>query len=127
MSGLYKKYGSLYYKRYVMAALDLIYTERPFYTEGLLSQGRAMMNKQPQNNRYCLNLLYAIPAKRGMCEIIEDIPDIYNVKVTLNIEEKVKDVYLGISKEKLQFSVKNNKTEFILPKLHCHESIVIEY
>ena len=127
MSGLYKKYGSIYYKRYVMAALGLLYTERAFCVEGLLSQGRAMMNKQKENNRYCLNLLYGIPTKRGMCEIIEDMPDIYNVKITLNIEEEVKNVYLGVSKEKLEFSKKEGKTEFVLPKLHCHESIVIEY
>ena len=127
MSGMYKKYGSLYYKRYVMAALALLYSERAFYIDGLFSQGRAMMNKQPKNNRYCLNLLYGIPAKRGICEIIEDIPEVYNIKVKLNIKEKVKKVYLGVSGDELIFSENNGKTEFILPKLHCHESIVIEY
>lgn len=127
MSKIYFEYGSLYQKRYLMMALDSLKPENTFNIDGLGSQGRATMIKQANKNRYCLNMTYAAPVRRGCAEIIEDIPDIYNIKITLNVSEKIKKAYLGVTGEELTVTEENGKQTVIVPKLNCHASVVFEY
>ena len=39
----------------------------------------------------------------------------------------VKRVYLGVTDEDLEYTLDNGVLKFTLPKLQCHESIVIDY
>ena len=123
----YLEYGSLYHKRYFMKALNLIYSGSILEVEGLGAQGRCTMIEQKDKNRYCINLTYASPVRRGKAEIIEDIMPIYNIKIAINTDKNVKRIYEGLSGKELEFTAKDGKTEFILPKLQCHCSIVAEY
>lgn len=123
----YLEYGSLYHKRYFMKALNLIYSGSILEVEGLGAQGRCTMIEQKDKNRYCINLTYASPVRRGKAEIIEDIMPIYNIKITINTDKNIKHIYEGLSGKELEFTAKDGKTEFILPKLQCHCSIVAEY
>ena len=72
-------------------------------------------------------MVYASPVKHGAAEIIEDIMPVYNVKVALRVDEKIKRVYLGVTGEDLDFKTANGDVLFTVPKLECHASIVIEY
>ena len=85
------------------------------------------MIRQPDKNRYCVNMVYASPIRRGAAEVIEDIMPVYNIKVALKVEEKIKRVYLGVTGEELSFETVNGETIFTVAKLDCHTSIVAEY
>lgn len=124
MSKIYFNYGSLYQKRYLIMALSALNHNLAFTVEGLGSQGRATMIKQGDQHRYCLNMTYAAPVRRGIAEIIEDIADLYNVKVTLNVPEKITKAYLGIEGDQLEIVMENGKPTVTIPKLHCHTSLV---
>ncbi len=123
----YLEYGSPYHKNYFMLALDMVHTDRVLSVKGLGAQGRCTVIEQADKNRYCLNIAYASPIRRGVAEIIEDIMPVYNIGVELKTEKKIKKVYVGLTGEKLKFTQKGGKVNFVLPELDCHTSVVIEY
>lgn len=123
----YLVYGSLYHKRYMMEAVKLIYGGGILNVDGLGAQGRCTMIKQADESRYCINLAYASPVKRGKAEVIEDIMPVYNIKVSFVTDESIKRIYSGLSGEVYDFEFKDGKYGFVLPKLECHTSIVAEY
>ena len=127
LPAIYSAYGSLYHKRYFMMALEQVYAGSPVQVTGLGSQGRCTMIHQPDKHRYCVNLTYAIPTKRGKAQIIEDIMPLYNIHAEIKTTEPIKSVYLGLTGEKLPFSTENGRTHFTIPKLQCHTSVIAEY
>ena len=123
----YNTYGSLYQKRYFMLALEQLFTGGAFRVEGMGAMGRATMIHQPHCSRYCLNLLYAAPVKRGLAEVIEDILPIYNIGVELDVPQTIKRAYLPLTGEELPLRRENGKTCICVPKLECHAAVVLEY
>ena len=123
----YYEFGSVYSKRYFMQALCSVYSGSPVKVEGLYSEGRIRTIKQAESNRYCINLTYAASSKRGAAEIIEDILPLYEIKITAELPESIKRIYLPLSDKELDFTVSDGKIKFTLPKLLCHETIVLEY
>lgn len=127
MPELYDLEGSLFHKRYFMLALGLLYTGGALTIDGLGSEGRAAMIRQKEQNRYCVNMVYASPSKRGAAYIIEDLLPIYNIKLTLDVPEKIRKAYLGVTGEELAVTEENGKQVVVVPKLQCHASVVLEY
>ncbi|MBQ9071394.1 MAG: hypothetical protein IJY23_08645 [Clostridia bacterium] len=123
----YNTYGSLYHREYFLKALKLVYFGGALKVSGLGSQGRCTMISQPDKKRYCINMTYAVPVKRGVAEIIEDIMPVYNVKVSLNVKENVKRLYYGVTGEKIEFEKQGDEIHFTVAELNCHTSIVAEY
>ncbi len=80
-----------------------------------------------QEKRYCLNLIYFTPLKRGNYEIIDEIIPVYGIEVKINVPETITDVYSGVSGEKYDFAYNGSTLEFTVPVLKLHESIVLEF
>jgi len=123
----YRKVGALFHKRYFLFALNLVYGGSPLQVEGLGSQGKCTMIHQPEQKRYCINMVYASPVKRGAAEVIEDIVKLYRLPVTVQVAEPIRKVSLGLTGESLPFAVQDGVVRFSLPELDCHTSIVLEY
>jgi len=123
----YHVFGSPYHKNYFMMALRSVCKEHPLQAEGLYAQGRCTMIQQPEQNRYCINMTYASPIRRGCAEIIEDIVPIYNVRVSVQVPEKIQKIRFGLSDEEIPFTVQGGRICFTVPELHCHTSIVLDY
>jgi len=119
----YHKYGSLYHKHYFMLALEQIFGGGAFTVAGMGSVGMATMIHQPDQSRYCLNLIYASPVHRGNAHVIEDLMPVYNIGITLHVPQTVKRAWVGTTGQALP--VENNR--LTLPKLECHAPIVLEY
>ena len=127
MASAYNTYGSLYQKRYFMLALEQLFTGGAVRVSGMGAMGRATMIHQADKRRYCLNLLYAAPVKRGLAEVIEDIVPIYNIGVELDVPQTIKRAYLPLSGETLPVEYSGGRARFLVPKLECHTSVVLEY
>jgi len=123
----YYTFGSPYHKNYFMLSMDAIYSGSRLQAEGLHVQGRCTMIRQPALNRYCINLLYASPVRRGCAEIIEDIVPLYNIRISAQIGERVRRVYMPLTDTELPYSVESDRVSFTVPVLQCHATIVIEY
>ena len=94
---------------------------------GMGAMGRATMIHQKGQKRYCINLLYAAPVKRGLAQVIEDILPVYNIGITLDIPETIKRAYQPLRGTEIPVTVENGLQKLTLPELSCHESIVLEY
>ena len=127
LASAYIKQGSLFHREYFINALRLVYSGGAYEVEGLGSQGRVTMIRQPKWHRYCMNMTYAIPTRRGTADIIEDIMPVYNIKVSLKVKEHIKRIYFGISGEEITVERNGEEISFIIPELNCHTTVVIEY
>ncbi len=123
---LYYAYGAQFHRDYFINALRLIYRQ-PVLQVDLPSSGRAHFVRQTANNRYVLHLLYATPIQRGRALVIEDMPPIFNVDVTMQISEKVKRAYLAPQGDILRFKQQGNTVTLTVPKVECHQIVVLDY
>ncbi len=123
----YHQFGNCNYRNYFLYLLSALGYSQPLTINGLGTSGRATMIKQPKLNRYCVNMVYAIPTRQGRAEVIEDINPIYNLKVEINVPEKIIKAYLPLSGEVLPIINENGKQSVVVKKLHCHETVVFEY
>lgn len=124
---MYKEFGSVYQKRYFINCLNLLYTDKILTADMGYSGGRASLMEQPQNKRYALNLLYASPIKRNIIEVIEDLPPIYDIPVSLRTDKNITRVWSPVDDEDIPYMMTQNGISFTVPKVQCHNLIVIEY
>lgn len=123
---MYKKYGCKYHRTFFINTLKRLYKESKFEVN-IQSGGRVRLTKQRYMNRYCLHVLYAVPIQRGITSVIEDIPDLYNIEVKVNVEEKIIRAYQFNKKIELRLSEEGNCISFTIPHFKCHDIIVLEY
>ncbi len=124
---IYGQFGSLYHRHYFLHLLRTLGYKPAFRIQGLGSAGRATMIEQPENNRYCLNMVYAVPTNHGKAEVIEDVFPVFNVRITLHVPKTVKRAYLPLTGEELSITRNENGQSVTVPKLQCHETVVFEY
>ena len=123
---IYNRYGAQYHRDYFINALMMVYTD-PVLEVDMQSAGRVSFFKYPEKNRYVLHLLYASPVQRGKTLVIEDIPPVYDIKVQIDVPEKVKRIYLVPGNEEINFDSISTVNSFVIPRLLCHQIAVIEY
>ena len=127
LSKQYFEYGSIYHKRIFLSALAKIYTEPVLTVSNFFSEGRVSLIEQEKENRYCLHLLYGVPTKRGNTEVIEDLPPIYDVGISLRTKKAVTRVSFPLTGEAIAFTQKDEDVCFTVPSFSCHTVIAIEY
>ncbi|MDQ1910090.1 beta-galactosidase trimerization domain-containing protein [Paenibacillus sp. GD4] len=124
----YANNGSLILKETVQFALDRLLGTVKTLRTSLPAQGVVTLTKQSAENRYIHHLLYASPVKRGKgIEVIEDIVPLYETEVAVKLKEKAKRVYLAPQQVELPFLQDADGTvQYVLPKLECHQMVVID-
>lgn len=122
---LYRKLGCIFHKRYFISALSMLF-DNPCRVD-MPSGGRCRLIRQPREHRYCLNMTYASSYKRGDAEIIDEILPIFNIGVRIKLSENIRSVRTLIAGENIEFRQSGGILEFAVPRLECHECIIIEY
>ena len=123
---IYAEYGSRVHRQLFGNAIRLFLSNLMIQTKGLPSSGRISFLHQKEKQRFILHLLYAPPLKRGRCMVIEDIPDIYDIEVSLHLDIKIKSAKIINLKKTINFNDKE-KISFKIDKLSMHEMVVLEY
>ena len=93
----------------------------------LPSVGRVSLLHQPEDRRYVVHLLYGPPVTRGACEVIEDLPTLFNVEVKIDLPVSVKRALWVPEMKELPISEKNGKLSVTVPQFSCHSAIAFEY
>jgi hypothetical protein len=124
---LYSTWGMLNYRDYLISALKNLLGYEPLTKVNIGSSGRVTTQHQANKRRYTINITYAAPKKRGMAEIIDEITPIYDINIEIKIPEIPTRVLVPLKDQELKFKTDGNKISFTLPKIWCHESVVIEY
>ncbi len=125
----YFRMGAITTQRMLLRLLDRLLSGKKTLETDLPAQGIVTLQHQTGENRYVCHLLYAIPVRRGeKTEIIEDIPTVADVSVTLRLPDgrRPAKIYLAPTGEELPFAEKEGKISFVLPRLWCHAAVVIE-
>lgn len=121
----YAREGNLCLKQIVCYALDRLLGENKTVKAELGAQGIVTLMRQ--YDRYICHLLYASPVKRGRdTEVIEDIPVIYNINLSVKIDKDIRRVYLAPQDEDLQYDMNEGRIKLNVPKLECHQMVVFE-
>ncbi len=124
---MYHKYGSQYHRDYFISALKMVYTNPVLSIHKNFSAMRTRFVDQKANARYILHLLYAQPSQRGIASVIEDLPEIYHIDVTVKSEKPIKAVYLAPQKESIGFTQNGQDVHIKVEKMSCHQMVVFEY
>jgi len=123
----YSAKGSLILKEMVLHALNRLLPAKTLRT-GLPAQGVVTLQEQRAEKRLVNHLLYASPVKRGDgIEVIEDIVPLYDVEVSVRTARPVSSVYLAPQMTPLPYRSEEGAVSYTVPKVDCHQMVVIEY
>jgi hypothetical protein len=122
---IYYHHGARLHRQLFVNALRLIYA-KPVVTTQLPSAGRVNVVHQRDMQRYVVHLMYAPPLQRGRCLVIEDIPTLYDVPVSLSVPEKISGAYLAPSKIALQLE-NDGDASVVVPEVVGHQAVVFTY
>lgn len=122
---IYSRNGCIAHRDYFISTLKNLLGYKPLVQIRLGSCGR--ITALEQERRLCLNITYAQPVKRGSAEIIDEIQTLYDIPVRVKTDRKVKQVLLPLQDKVLSFCEEDGGYEFCIPRLHCHETVVLEY
>ncbi len=123
---MYYKHGAYLHRDLFKNCLKSL-NFKPMVEVDLPSTGRISLLHQKDKKRYVSHLLYASPITRGACEVIEDLPHLNNVKLIVDLPEKIKKATLIPSMEQLKMVKNNNQIEVIIPSFSCHCAVSFEY
>ena len=121
---IYYDYGCSYHREYFMGVLKTLMPIDVCEVKGLMSCGRIRLTENQDD--YALHLFYAAPINRGEACIIEDIPEIYNIKVKLHIENTISNVVKIPQNETIPFALENGVVEFTVDNIKNHQLIILK-
>ncbi len=120
---MYYDYGSSYHRDYFIGVLKSLMPTDLLEIDGLMSCGRTRFTVS--DDFYALHLFYAAPVTRGEACVIEDIPEIYNIKVKLRIPERDVRVVKKPQDVEIPFDVTEDGIQFTVDKIRNHQLIII--
>lgn len=122
---MYHSYGNVYMRRYFETMLGKIYT--PAITVGLPASARIRHYLQRENNREILHLFYGVPVQRGSVCVMDDMPKMHNIEVSVKTNRKIANVIQVKPERKLNFQTKNGTAFFTVPDFQMHTVLVLEF
>jgi hypothetical protein len=99
----------------------------PMVSTDLPSAGRISLLHQAQRQRYVAHLMYGPPIQRGECEVIEDLPELREVSLTVDFPEVIQRAFLVPDEVELPLSDVDGKLSLTIPAFSCHCAVVFEY
>jgi hypothetical protein len=123
----YNKNAPRWCKRLFLNALEMLLPE-PLVRLEAPTTTLVTVNEQSAENRWILHLLHYVPERRCQdFDIIEDVIPLFNVKASVKTQKKVKKVVSVPNQVALDFDLKDDRVEFVLPKLQGHQMIALSF
>ncbi len=126
----YADEGAVHLRAIVCDMIDKLLGDEKTLSTSLGSIGVTTLMSQPyaEGERLVNHILYATPKLRGKnVEVIEDLPDVLNTKVTVKTDRKPSRVYTAPDGCELEFTYENGKVTYTVPKFSCAILAVIEF
>lgn len=123
----FARHGAIWMKELVIALLDRLLGNKKTLITNLPSNGVITLQDQKGENRFVTHLLYVTPVLRGSVQVIEDIVPIFNVKVAIKTDKKIKRVYLAPTGEEIEFTQNGELLEYVVPEINCNAVVVADY
>jgi len=114
-------------KQLFLNAIDILLPEPLLRHQGPTTL-LTTLNEQKLKNRWVLHLLNYIPERRCReIDIIEDVIPIFNLKVSIKIQNKIKSITCVPEDKELDFKLQDGRVEFIVPEILGHQMISLNY
>lgn len=114
-------------KTLFLNALELLLPEPVIRHDGP-STLMLTVNEQKHCNRWVIHLLHYIPERRCRdIDIIEDIIPLYHIKISLKKMGNIDRIMMVPSESVIDFVIKEDRVEFIIPELRGHEMIAVSF
>jgi len=123
----FARHGAIWMKELVIALLDKLLGDNKSLQTSLPANGVITLQEQKAENRFVTHVLYVSPVLRGSVQVIEDIVPVYNVKVSIKTDKKIKKCYLAPTGEEIAFTQNGDKLEYTVPEVYCSAVVVSEY
>jgi hypothetical protein len=121
---LYYRHGAKVHRQLFINALHILHA-RPMVEVDLPSAGRVSLLHQPEQDRYVAHLMYAAPLQRGRCLVLEDLPTLRDVAVTVRLPQAPQRAYLVPGNTPLPCKVAaDGTTRVMVPEFSCHCAVV---
>ncbi len=131
----YRAYGAVAYREFIVNAIRAFLGDAPRVSTNLPSTARLSLTHQAAEKRHILHLLYAPTVSRGgvmqlsggntsggrSVEVIEDLPSLHDVEVTLQLP--VKSAKLVPQGGEVAIEKSGDRVTLRLPKFSCHQMI----
>ena len=122
LGDIYYHHGARVHRQLFINALNLVYSD-PVVKTSLPSAGRVTVIHQPQHQRYVVHLMYAPPLQRGRCMVIEDMPVLRDIPISLSVPEAIQSIFLEPAHQELPYV--DNKV--VVPSMAGHQAVVFNY
>lgn len=118
--------GSWMIKSYFCDIFADFWSDNVVEVENMGSLGRVSFNIDKDGRFYTLHLMYAAPSQKGICNVLEDFPKMADVKIKLNLTDKIRSARLMPQNKKIK--LKKTKDGYIIkmPAWCAHQLIVFE-
>jgi hypothetical protein len=131
----YRAYGAVAYREFIVNAIRAFIGDASRVSTNLPSTARLSLTHQSAEKRHILHLLYAPTVSRGgvmqlsggnasggrSVEVIEDLPSLHDVEVTLQLP--VKSAKLVPQGGDIAIEKSGDRVTLRLPKFSCHQMI----
>ena len=133
----YRQYGAVAYKDFVIRCIRQILGGTIGFSGNLPSTARVSLTEQKDQARHILHLLYAPVIARGggpfspegherpATEVIEDLPPLVDIKLSLRLPGQVKRITLEPQGQTVPFHESNGRLELSLDRFSCHQMVVL--
>lgn len=136
---LYRAYGAVVCKDFVLACLRRLLGDDQRFASNLPSTARVTLTEQPEQQRFVLHLLYANLINRGgsvrkpgsgldasqSIEVIEELMPLHDVHCTLKVAAPIRCVTLEPQGAEIPFTVTGDRLSFAIDKFTCHQMVVL--
>lgn len=134
----YRAYGAVAYREFIVKAIRAFLGDSLRVSTNLPSTARLSLTVQPAEKRSILHLLYAPTVSRGgvmqlsggntsggkSVEVIEDLPPLHDVEVTLRMP--VKSAKLVPQGGEVSLEQSGDRVTLRLPKFSCHQMVELQ-
>jgi len=125
--GQYAKNAPRWCKQLVLNALDMLLPS-PVLRLNAPTTALATVNEQGTKRRWIVHLLHYIPERRCQdIDVIEDVIPIHDVGCSLRVGRDVKSVVCVPQEEALEFTMKDSRVEFTVPKVEGHQMVCVAF
>jgi len=133
----YRIYGAVAYREFIAKAVRSLLGETVTVLTNLPSTARVSFTNDVANKRQVLHLLYAPTINRGgtvhlsggnisagkSVEVIEDLPPLQDVRITLNLSHEVKSARYVPQGREVEVKREGGRITLLIPGFSCHQMI----
>lgn len=123
---MYHQHGARLHRDLFVQVLKLLHP-RPMVATELPSAARMSVLHQPEKQRYVVHLLYGPSIQRGECEVIEDLPELREVPLTVDFPSTIRRAFLVPDELELPLKEVDGRSVISIPAFSCHCAVVFEY